>query len=136
MAFVSQLLRNVRRPAAQTACKETTQSVDMDVEPEWEKHETPTSITHWAYSMRSPPPAPPPDWTRFVCLSDTHSESCEVPPGDVLLHSGDLTRLGRLDDFKATMNWLNSLPHPIKMYVGEFHADDGVMRLRNGAFPS
>ncbi|CAG5127499.1 unnamed protein product, partial [Candidula unifasciata] len=38
------------------------------------------------------------DKIRFVCLSDTHGmvEKLEnfVPPGDVLLHAGDITRLG------------------------------------------
>lgn len=30
-------------------------------------------------------------------------------------NSGDLTDLGRMSDFKLTMNWLYSLPHKTKM---------------------
>ena len=38
-----------------------------------------------------------------------------VPDGDVLLHSGDLTETGTEEEFKTTMEWLYSLPHPTKM---------------------
>ena len=40
-----------------------------------------------------------------------------MPDGDVLLHSGDLTNTGTVDDFKKTMKWLYNLPHKIKMLV-------------------
>jgi hypothetical protein len=40
-----------------------------------------------------------------------------VPNGDVLLHSGDLTKTGTLEDFEKTMRWLYNLPHKIKMLV-------------------
>ncbi|KAG8829668.1 hypothetical protein FRC18_009163 [Serendipita sp. 400] len=29
-------------------------------------------------------------WTRFICMSDAHCNTFEVPEGDILLHSGDL----------------------------------------------
>lgn len=50
---------------------------------------------------------------RVVCVSDTHGHHREtvMPPGDVLIHAGDLTtagHLGELDDFDA---WLGSLNH-------------------------
>ena len=53
------------------------------------------------YDMTSPPPVPDEgEWTRFVCLIDTHSRRFDVPSGDVLLHSGDLTAQGKVTDFQ------------------------------------
>ena len=56
-------------------------------------------------------------WSRFVCISDTHARTFNVPSGDVLLHSGDLTNLGKMSEFEKTTDWLCSLPHPVKMCV-------------------
>ena len=62
------------------------------------------------------PPSQAPQWTRFVCISDTHSSTrAFVPDGDVLLHSGDLTNTGELEAFENTVDWLCSLPHKQKM---------------------
>jgi hypothetical protein len=55
------------------------------------------------------------NWTRFVCISDTHSKAFDVPHGDVLLHSGDLTQVGREGEMKRTMEWIYSLPHKVKV---------------------
>src|SRR5262245_17037061 len=75
-----------------------------------------SSIVHLSYELETLPPKPTEgDWTRFVCISDTHNHACEVPPGEVVLHCGDLTGTGTLRGFETTMNWLYTLPHPIKM---------------------
>lgn len=76
-----------------------------------------TSIAHLEYDPKKLPSVPSDAWTRFVCISDTHSRTFPVPPGDVLLHSGDLTETGTCEEFKITIEWLYSLPHPIKMSV-------------------
>ncbi|KAJ7512427.1 Metallo-dependent phosphatase-like protein [Mycena galericulata] len=76
---------------------------------------TPTSRVQLEYF---PLPLPKPEtrsWTRFVLLSDTHAATFPVPDGDVLLHSGDLTRRGTLRELRRTMEWLYGLPHPVKM---------------------
>jgi hypothetical protein len=78
---------------------------------------TSSSITHLSYTLETLPSKPSDAWTRFVCVSDTHARAFPVPPGDVLLHGGDLTEVGRLDEFRATVEWLRELPHPHKMYV-------------------
>jgi hypothetical protein len=61
------------------------------------------------------PPHPGSDWTRFVCISDTHSHTFHVPTGDVLLHAGDLSSWGSLSQLIITVEWLKSLDHPVKM---------------------
>ncbi len=67
------------------------------------------------YDMENPPAHPGDKWTRFICMSDTHSDIFPVPDGDVLLHSGDLSSWGYLSQLEKTMNWLKTLPHPVKM---------------------
>jgi len=67
------------------------------------------------------PPHPGPGWTRFVCISDTHSRTYHVPPGDVLLHAGDLSSWGYPPQLATTIEWLKSLDHPIKIIVAGNH---------------
>jgi hypothetical protein len=67
---------------------------------------TSDAIVHTEYEYDKVPPKPKDaaqQWTRFVCLSDTHCEECPVPDGDVLLHSGDLTDTGELQEVRKTM---------------------------------
>jgi hypothetical protein len=89
---------------------------------------TEDAVVHFVYDVDSPPHRPDAgeatsaqngisNWTRFICISDTHCNTFKVPDGDVLLHSGDLTHSGRFEQMKGTIEWLKSLPHPHKMYV-------------------
>ncbi|PPQ73403.1 hypothetical protein CVT26_015795 [Gymnopilus dilepis] len=73
------------------------------------------------YSIPELPAKPSSEWTRFVCISDTHSRSFEVPNGDVLLHSGDLTNHGTIEDLEKTMSWLEALPHKTKIIIAGNH---------------
>ncbi|KDR66488.1 hypothetical protein GALMADRAFT_1155249 [Galerina marginata CBS 339.88] len=75
----------------------------------------PWEIVHLDYSPTELAPKPSDEWTRFVCISDTRSRTFNVPDGDVLLHSRDLTNMGTVADFKKTMEWLYGLPHKIKI---------------------
>ncbi|KAH0830266.1 Metallo-dependent phosphatase-like protein [Lanmaoa asiatica] len=67
------------------------------------------------------PPHPGPGWTRFVCISDTHSRQYRVPSGDVLLHGGDLSSWGHPSELATTIEWLKSLDHPVKIIVAGNH---------------
>ncbi|OCH93804.1 Metallo-dependent phosphatase [Obba rivulosa] len=64
-----------------------------------------------------------PSWTRFVCVSDTHSRIFPVPPGDVLLHAGDLSSWGTLAQLQVTLDWIQTLPHPVKILIAGNHDD-------------
>ncbi|KAJ7794641.1 Metallo-dependent phosphatase-like protein [Mycena olivaceomarginata] len=95
---------------------------------------SPTSIVQLEYpssDSTGPVPLPKPDsgghWTRFVLLSDTHTKRCDVPDGDVLLHSGDLTERGTLKELRSTMEWLYALPHRVKIIIAGNH-DSAVHR--------
>jgi len=79
------------------------------------------SRVYTIYDIDNPPPHPGPTWTRFVCVSDTHSMRYDVPPGDVLLHSGDLSSWGELPQLEKTLKWLQSLPHRNKIVIAGNH---------------
>ncbi|KAL4811479.1 Metallo-dependent phosphatase-like protein [Aspergillus unguis] len=60
--------------------------------------------------------------TRFVCVSDTHgytpSEAgFRLPPGDVLIHAGDLTNQGSKTELCKTMNWIAAADYEVKIVV-------------------
>jgi Icc-related predicted phosphoesterase len=49
---------------------------------------------------------------RVVCISDTHTHIPEdVPAGDILIHAGDMTNAGSVQEIQAQVDWLASLPH-------------------------
>jgi Icc-related predicted phosphoesterase len=60
---------------------------------------------------------------RIVCISDTHDifRDLTVPDGDLLLHGGDLSRLGKVTEVTATADWLRSLPHRHKVVIAGNH---------------
>ena len=45
----------------------------------------------------------------------------DIPDGDVLIHAGDLTRHGTLDDVSELNDFLGSLPHPHKIVIAGNH---------------
>lgn len=83
--------------------------------------QSPTAIVHLEYDIQDPPPKPGSNWTRFICISDTHCREFHVPAGDVLLHGGDLTNIGTYGDFVQTLDWLKSLPHSKKIIIAGNH---------------
>lgn len=60
---------------------------------------------------------------RLVVLADTHGfhRQISIPPGDVLVHAGDLTRHGDLHELRDFNTWLGELPHPHKLVIAGNH---------------
>lgn len=60
---------------------------------------------------------------RVVAFSDTHGyhRLHPVPPGDVLVHAGDLTKYGELDEIDDFDDFLASLPHRHKLVIAGNH---------------
>jgi len=60
---------------------------------------------------------------RLICISDTHGlhRQIMVPDGDVLIHAGDLTRRGELDELRELNDWLGTLPHAHKIVIAGNH---------------
>ena len=63
----------------------------------------------------------PSNYTRFVCISDTHSTSISLPPGDVLLHAGDFTRRGTQQEVWDFANYLRNLKFEHKVVIAGNH---------------
>lgn len=70
--------------------------------------------------------------TRFVCVSDTHAYTpseagCKLPPGDVLIHAGDLTTHGCLSELRKTLDWIAAADYEVKFIIaGECSTLPGV----------
>jgi predicted phosphodiesterase len=64
--------------------------------------------------------------TRFVCVSDTHNAipggAFKLPPGDVLVHAGDMTSQGTFKELQKTVKWLEQADYEAKIVVaGKCH---------------
>lgn len=60
---------------------------------------------------------------ELICLSDTHGLHREltVPEGDVLIHAGDFTSTGGVEEAVDFCRWMQGLPHPHKIVVAGNH---------------
>ncbi len=60
---------------------------------------------------------------RFVVISDTHGlhDRLEMPPGDVLIHAGDMTRRGELDELRDFDAFLARLDYRHKLVIAGNH---------------
>jgi len=45
---------------------------------------------------------------RIICISDTHNQTPKLPPGDILIHAGDLTKQGTARELERQIEWLES----------------------------
>ncbi|CAL4087678.1 unnamed protein product, partial [Meganyctiphanes norvegica] len=63
------------------------------------------------------------DVVRFVCISDNHNRRPmkDLPPGDVLLHAGDFTSKGTLNEAKLFNEWLGTLHFQYKVVIPGNH---------------
>ena len=60
---------------------------------------------------------------RIVCLSDTHNchEQIKVPDGDILIHAGDATIQGTIEEIVLFNRWFRALPHQHKIFIAGNH---------------
>ena len=64
-----------------------------------------------------------PKMVRVVCISDTHGQhrSLDVPDADILIHAGDITEHGELEQLEDFAAWLDTLPHKHKLVIAGNH---------------
>lgn len=70
-------------------------------------------------ALQSPGDSLPP--IRIICISDTHNRTPTLPPGDILVHAGDLTVHGTFDEVQLQLRWLSSQPHSHKIVIAGNH---------------
>lgn len=60
---------------------------------------------------------------QIVIISDTHGqhEALQLPPGDVLLHAGDVSGRGKPEEVKSFVNWFAAQPHAHKVFIAGNH---------------
>lgn len=85
-------------------------------------------LVHQRYYRCDPfPPSTPisEDKIRFVCISDTHGKiegsKLHMPPGDVLLHAGDFTQKGHMNEIQKFNSYLGALPYKVKVVIAGNH---------------
>lgn len=94
-----------------------------------ERRQAPGVHAHWELDEL---PKQPENTVRFVSISDTHSYESKsnlkgptafesIPDGDVLLHCGDFTNVGRLEEVQAFAKWFGALPHKRKILIAGNH---------------
>ena len=71
------------------------------------------------------PEQPCPDnHVRVVCISDTHGlhgKIKRIPPGDILIHSGDFSSNGGIAHVQSFERWFSALPHTHKIVIAGNH---------------
>ena len=55
--------------------------------------------------------------TRIVCISDTHNQTPRLPPGDILIHAGDLSNQGTYTELSKTVEWIKQSNFKLKIIV-------------------
>lgn len=60
---------------------------------------------------------------QIVCISDTHGQhhALKLPPGDMLIHAGDLSTRGKSDELRDFLHWFASQPYQHKIFIGGNH---------------
>lgn len=60
---------------------------------------------------------------RAVCISDTHGQHLDLrlPEGDVLVHAGDLTSRGTLEESADFLDWFSSQNYTHKILIAGNH---------------
>ena len=62
---------------------------------------------------------------KIVCISDTHlahlNSKLDVPSGDILIHAGDATKMGKIHEVSQFSEWFASFPHKHKIFVAGNH---------------
>jgi Icc-related predicted phosphoesterase len=62
---------------------------------------------------------------RITHISDTHNKHTQLegklPGGDILIHSGDITSLGRKDEVKRFIKWFGKQEYTYKVFIAGNH---------------
>lgn len=60
---------------------------------------------------------------KIICISDTHNKHkfIDIPPGDIIVHSGDLTEAGTKAETQNFLKWFSQLPHQHKILIAGNH---------------
>lgn len=59
----------------------------------------------------------------IIAISDTHGKhhGLQVPSGDILIHAGDVSMRGSIEEVADFLAWFGSLPHKHKIFIAGNH---------------
>lgn len=62
---------------------------------------------------------------RITHISDTHNKhnqlTADLPDGDIIIHSGDISSLGRKSECQRFVKWFGNLPYTYKIFIAGNH---------------
>jgi len=60
---------------------------------------------------------------KFIAISDTHGRHADLilPKGDVLIHAGDVSRIGDRNEIINFLQWFDSQPFAYKIFIAGNH---------------
>jgi len=60
---------------------------------------------------------------KIIFISDTHNHHKElsIPNGDIVIHSGDVSGIGKINEIASFLSWFSDLPHPYKIFTPGNH---------------
>ncbi len=60
---------------------------------------------------------------RIISISDTHNLHKQITPpkGDMIIHAGDLTNRGTIEEVRNFLDWFSSLEHRYKIFIAGNH---------------
>lgn len=61
---------------------------------------------------------------KICMVSDTHGSHDDVPnipDGDMIIHCGDVSNVGRIEEICSFLRWFSELPHPFKIWTPGNH---------------
>lgn len=61
---------------------------------------------------------------KLVIISDTHGlhdQVKDIPEGDVLIHCGDISNIGKYHQIMEFLHWFNDHPHKHKIFIAGNH---------------
>jgi Icc-related predicted phosphoesterase len=60
---------------------------------------------------------------KFVCISDTHTfqDALEIPDADMIIHAGDMSGRGTIQEISNFLQWYAELPHKYKILIAGNH---------------
>mgnify|MGYP006268769609 CR=1 FL=1 len=62
---------------------------------------------------------------KIVCISDTHGKhdliTKDLPDGDMIIHAGDVSNVGKPNEIYDFLNWFSTLPYKHKIFIAGNH---------------
>ena len=71
---------------------------------------------------------------KIICISDTHGKheqlNYDLPEGDMIIHAGDVSNLGKIYEINEFTQWFSKLPYKYKIFIAGNH-DFGFEAIRH-----